>query len=102
MEDKLDNSQTTVEIEKILDKLLDGSGTYDWESVDINKRFEQALAALQSIVQAAEVRGRIDELEQQAAVTSGILDPEKCMKLLEELILINAEIKPSKPRYRFE
>lgn len=43
---------------------------------------DEAKAKLSALLRRAEVEGRKDELEQHAAVTKGVLDPDKCMKLL--------------------
>jgi hypothetical protein len=66
MEVKYTPSQTKIEIRKILDEVYETG--YAWgdgskPELNANDVHEKALAAIQSIVQAAEVRARISELK---------------------------------------
>ena len=56
----------------------------DANGIDTSKEFSQtqALIEITNLIAREVAAARIDELEKQAAVTSGVLDPEKCMKLL--------------------
>lgn len=51
------------EIDKLIEDLLDGSSTHDWEFVDIEKRWNEATEQLKNLIQREVKKGRVEELD---------------------------------------